>query len=48
MSQPRPLRSIHRSEGWSVQTIAEHAIPALRASFVPMDKSADVFSWEPV
>lgn len=48
MSQPRPLRSVHRGEGWNVQTIAEHAIPALRASFVPMDKSADVFSWEPI
>jgi len=48
MSQPRPLRSVHRSEGWSPQFIAEHAMPALKAAFVPMDRSADVFSWDPV
>jgi len=48
MSQPRPLRSVHRGEGWSPQGIAEHGMPALRASFVPLDRSADVFSWDPV
>jgi tripartite-type tricarboxylate transporter receptor subunit TctC len=34
MSQPRPLRSVHRGEGWTPQTIAEHCMPALKASFV--------------
>ena len=48
MSQPRPERSVHRSEGWSAQNIAEHGMPALRASFVPLDRSADVFSWDPI
>ena len=47
MSQPRPVRSVHRSEGWTPQYIAEHGMPALKASFVPMDRSADVFSWDP-
>jgi NAD(P)-dependent dehydrogenase (short-subunit alcohol dehydrogenase family) len=48
MSQPRPIRSIHRGEGWTPQTIAEHAIPALKTSFYPLDRSADIFSWDPV
>ena len=48
MSQPRPLRSVHRGEGWTPQSIAEHAMPALQRSFVPMERSADVFSWDPV
>lgn len=48
MGQSRPLRAIHRGEGWSVETIAEHAIPALRDSFYPLEVSADVFSWDPV
>ena len=48
MSQPRPLRSVHRSEGWTPEFIAEQGMPALKASFVPMDRSADVFSWDPV
>jgi NAD(P)-dependent dehydrogenase (short-subunit alcohol dehydrogenase family) len=48
MSQPRPLRSMHRGEGWTPQSIAEHAIPALRSSFMPLQVSGDVFSWDPV
>ena len=48
ISQPRPVRSVHRGEGWTAQTIAAHAIPALSASFYDLDVSADVFSWDPV
>ena len=48
MSQSRPLRSIHRAEGWTPETVANHAIPALRAHFYGLDKTADVFSWDPV
>jgi NAD(P)-dependent dehydrogenase (short-subunit alcohol dehydrogenase family) len=47
-SQPRPLRSVHRSEGWTPEIIAEHAIPALRSNFYPLEVSGDVFSWDPV
>ncbi|MGJ7495547.1 SDR family NAD(P)-dependent oxidoreductase [Variovorax sp. RT4R15] len=48
MSQPRPVRSVHRQEGWTAKSLAEHGIPALRSAFVPMDRSADVFTWDPV
>ena len=48
MSQPRPLRSVQRSEGWTPESVASHALPALKASFYPLDRSADVFSWDPV
>jgi len=47
-SQPRPLRSVHRGEGWTAETVAEHAIPALKASFYDLEVSADVFTWDPV
>lgn len=47
-SQPRPLRSVQRSEGWSTEQIAHHAMPALKAGFTPMEVSADVFCWDPV
>jgi NAD(P)-dependent dehydrogenase (short-subunit alcohol dehydrogenase family) len=47
-SQPRPVRSAHRSEGWTPELIAEHAMPPLRAQFMPLDRSPDVFSWDPV
>ena len=48
MSQSRPLRSVHRGEGWTPALIAEHAAPALRPSLVPLDRSQDVFGWAPV
>jgi hypothetical protein len=48
MGQSRPLRSVHRGEGWTVQTVGEHAIPALKPSFYKLDRSADVFSWDPI
>ena len=48
MSQPRPLRSIHRDGGWTPEAIASHAMPALEPDFYPLDVSADVFSWDPV
>ena len=48
MSQPRPERSVHRSEGWTAETVASHAMPALQASFYSLDRSGDVFTWDPV
>ncbi len=48
MSQNRPLRSVQRSDGWTPELIAEHASPALRPSLVPLDRSQDVFGWDPV
>lgn len=48
MSQSRPLRSVHRAEGWTTQSIAEHGMPALSSSFYKLDRSADIFSWDPV
>lgn len=47
-SQHRPVRSVHRSEGWTPETIADHAMPALRAGFTPLDRSPDVFAWDPI
>jgi NAD(P)-dependent dehydrogenase (short-subunit alcohol dehydrogenase family) len=48
MGQSRPLRGLQREGGWTAETIAEHAMPALRTSFYPLDRSADVFSWDPI
>jgi NAD(P)-dependent dehydrogenase (short-subunit alcohol dehydrogenase family) len=47
MSQSRPLRSVHRADGWTPEAIASHAMPALRSHFFPLDRTQDVFSWEP-
>ena len=44
----RPARSVHRSEGWDAQAIADHAVPALKGHFAALDRSGDVFSWDPL
>ena len=48
MSQHRPVRVIHRGEGWTPELIHEHAIPALRPHFTPSAPSASYFNWDPV
>lgn len=47
-SQPRPIRTAHNSDGWTVETCLERAIPMFESSFYPLDKSRDVFTWDPV
>lgn len=48
MSHNRPLRGLQRSEGWTPELIATHGLPALRGNFQPLERSADVFGWDPV
>ncbi|MGD9984650.1 MAG: SDR family NAD(P)-dependent oxidoreductase [Porticoccaceae bacterium] len=48
MSQSRPLRSVHAGEGWTIDSIFERAMPALQSHFYALDRSQDVFSWDPV
>jgi len=47
-SQSRPVRSAHRGEGWTPQTIAEHGMPAMKPDFYPLDSTRDVIGWEPI
>lgn len=47
-SVPRPVRSVHRSGGWSAASIAADFLPAVRPSLQPLQVSADVFAWDPV
>ena len=48
MSQSRPLRSVQRGEGWTAEAVLDHAFPAMQAHFYPLERTADVFSWDPV
>ncbi len=47
-SQSRVLRSVHRSEGWTPQSIGEHAIPALRSHFYENIPSPQLTTWDPI
>jgi NAD(P)-dependent dehydrogenase (short-subunit alcohol dehydrogenase family) len=48
MTQHRPLRGMHEGQGWTPESVVEHAFPAMAPSFYPLDRSQDVFSWDPV
>lgn len=47
-SQIRMLRSVHRGEGWTPESIAEHAMPAFESSFFPNVTSATLTPWDPI
>jgi len=47
-SQPRPIRSAHACEGWTPESVAERVFPMLASDFYPLQRSADLFSWDPV
>jgi NAD(P)-dependent dehydrogenase (short-subunit alcohol dehydrogenase family) len=47
-SPSRPIRGLQRSDGWTAQTVATELLPAFRGSFHPLERSADVFCYDPV
>src|SRR5580693_4525137 len=47
-NQNRPVRTLHRSDGWTPQKLAEQLKPAFANSFTPLERSPEVFSWDPV
>ncbi|HLY58906.1 MAG TPA: SDR family oxidoreductase [Stellaceae bacterium] len=44
-SQPRPLRTLHRADGWTLAALQEQLIPAWEKSFTPLEETQDVFAW---
>ncbi len=47
-NQIRPIRSLHRANGWLAQDIIDHVFPAFAGNFTPPARSNDVFCWDPV
>ena len=48
MGQSRPLRSMARPDGWTPETVLEHVFPAMQSAFYDLDRSGDIFTWDPV
>jgi len=48
LSQARPVRSVHRGEGWTLDSLRDHMLPALKPSFYGLDRSGDVMPWDPI
>jgi hypothetical protein len=47
-SQTRPVRVLHRSDGWTPDKIDTQLKGAFKQSLTPLERSGDVFSWDPV
>jgi NAD(P)-dependent dehydrogenase (short-subunit alcohol dehydrogenase family) len=47
-NQIRMIRSVQRSEGWTPEAIAEHAMPAFESSFFPNVPSMALTPWDPI
>jgi len=47
-NQTRPIRTIHRSDGWTPEKLDAQLKGAFAPSFTPLERSGDVFSWDPV
>lgn len=47
MSQPRPLRTLHRTGGWTPDALVDELLPAFGDDMYPLETSGDVFHWDP-
>jgi hypothetical protein len=47
-NQPRPVKTIHRAEGWTPETLAAELKIAFASSLTPLERSEDVFNWDPI
>ncbi len=47
-NQPRPVRGMAKIEGWTPESLIDHALPAMRANYTDLGASTNVFPWEPV
>jgi NAD(P)-dependent dehydrogenase (short-subunit alcohol dehydrogenase family) len=47
-SQPRPIKTIHRAAGWTPETLAAEIKIAFSPLFTPLERSEDVFNWDPI
>src|SRR5215467_2491475 len=43
-SQPRPVRTLHRSDGWTAEKLDQQLKGAFGSSLTPLERSGDVFS----
>jgi NAD(P)-dependent dehydrogenase (short-subunit alcohol dehydrogenase family) len=48
MSQSRPLRSVHNSDGWGFESLDRVMAPAIKSYLYPLETSAEHFSWDPI
>lgn len=46
-SQPRPVRTLHRGDGWTPSSMGD-IVSAWKSAFTPLERTRNVFDWEPL
>jgi NAD(P)-dependent dehydrogenase (short-subunit alcohol dehydrogenase family) len=46
-SQPRPVETLHKPDGWTPEAIASQFKGGFGDALTPLERSGDVFSWDP-
>jgi NAD(P)-dependent dehydrogenase (short-subunit alcohol dehydrogenase family) len=47
-NQPRAIRTIHRTDGWTPQKLQSELKGAFTDALTPLERSEDVFNWDPI
>ena len=48
MSQPRPVKTIHRDGGWDHESLAATLEPAMRNELYGLESTGDYYNWDPI
>ncbi len=48
MRQPRPIRTLHKGDGWTPEDLARILEPALRHDLYGLEGSGEYYSWDPI
>jgi len=48
MTQPRPVRTLHKGDGWTADDLAETLEPALRHDLYGLESTGEVYAWDPL
>jgi len=47
-NQPRPVKTIHRADGWTPEKLDRELKGAFADSLTPLERTGDVFTWDPI
>ncbi|MEO5598472.1 MAG: SDR family NAD(P)-dependent oxidoreductase [Novosphingobium sp.] len=47
-NKPRPIKTMHKSEGWTPESIISDLLPAMESAFTPLARSAEIWPYDPV
>ncbi|MFP6774490.1 MAG: SDR family NAD(P)-dependent oxidoreductase [Alphaproteobacteria bacterium] len=48
LSQPRPIRTLHKGDGWTAEDLAQTLEPALRHDLYGLESSDGYYAWDPI